>query len=913
MTIGITSFGGYIPRLRLDRMSIYEAMGWYAPAIVMVAQGQRSFGNWDEDSLTLAVAAARDCLVGQDRARVDGVYLGSTTLPFADRQCAGVLKDALNLGDELITADFTTSLRAGTTALLTALSAVKSGDHHQLLVTAADQRQTKAATFYEMWFGDGAASLLVGDQDVVAELVGTHTRSLDFVDHYRGAGKRTDYTWEERWVRDEGYAKIIPTTVTALLEQVGWTATDVSRFVYPCFFKSEHKKIAKKLGAQPDQVADNLHEACGETGAAHPLVMLVQALEQAQPGDRIVVAGFGQGCDALAFRVTDAITTLPARRGIGGSLDDKLVVRNYTKFLKFRGLVETDQGIRAEAPTQAAPTVLWRKRDLLNGLVGGRCTTCGTPQIPRQDLCVNPECRAVGTQEPYAFADRPARVKSFTGDMLAVSVDPPAIYGMVEFEQGGRFMADFTDCTLDEVSVGQPVRFEFRKRVTDEARGMTCYFWKAVPLPDPERPEGAIRLDGQVAVITGAGAGLGRAYALELARRGAKVVVNDLGGASDGSGGSQRAADAVVAEIEAAGGEAVASYDSVATPEGGAAIVQAALDAWGRVDIVINNAGILRDKTLVKTEPADWSAVRSVHLDGAFHVTRAALPHMKEAGYGRVVLTTSAAGLYGNFGQSNYSAAKAGLVGLMNTLKLEGKKYDIRCNTVAPLAHTRLTEGLLPPDLKDKLQPEFVAPLVAYLVSDRCSVTGEVFNAGMGYFNRAAVVAAPGVVLGEGKRPASLEEIHRHWDEIRALDGAQEHADATAALGAMLEAVTADGAPAAGGAEGGGDGGGPTVAGIFAEMPQRFQPDQAVDVDLVFQYDITGPGGGAWFCEISDQQCTVTEGRHDQPTTTIKMAAEDFIDLIQGRLNAMAAFTGGKLEIGGDVMKSQLIEKLFKF
>ncbi len=907
MTIGITSFGGYIPRLRLDRMSIYESMGWFAPAIVMVAQGERSFGNWDEDSLTMAVAAARDCLVGVDRDTVDGVYLGSTTLPFQDRQCAGVLKDALTLRDDLITADFTTSLRAGTTALATALAAVKGGDHQSILVTASDMRQTKAATFYEMWFGDGAASVLVGSKDPVAELVGTHSLSFDFVDHYRGAGHDTDYTWEERWVRDEGYAKIIPQAISGLLKKVGWSMDEVNRLIYPCFFKAEHRKIAKTLGADKAQVADNLHEACGETGAAHPLVMLVQALEQAKPGDRIVVAGFGQGSDALAFRVTDAIEKLPARQGITGSLKNKVTVTNYAKFLKFRDLIETDLGIRAEAPTQAAPTVMWRKRDLLNGLVGGKCTKCGTPQLPRQDICVNPDCRAVSSQEPYAFADRPAKINSFTGDMLAVSMDPPAVYGMVEFTEGGRFMADFTDCTMDDVSVGQAVRFAFRKRVTDRARGMTCYFWKAIPVVDSSQPKDAIRLDGQVAVVTGAGAGLGRAYALELAARGAKVVVNDLGGARDGTGESAKAADTVVAEIQAAGGEAVANYDSVATPEGGAGIVKTALDTWGRVDIVINNAGILRDKTLVKMEPEDWAAVRSVHLDGAFHVTRAALPHMKEAGYGRVVLTTSAAGLYGNFGQTNYSAAKLGLVGLMNSLKLEGKKYDIKVNTVAPLAHTRLTEDLLPPDLKDKLQPEFVVPLVAYLVSDRCGPTGEVFNVGMGYFNRAAVVAAKGLAVGDGKTPPSVEDVHQHWEAIHSLSGAKEYGDLTAALGPMLDAFQ----PKAPKGDGGGKSG-PSVADVFAEMPSRFLADKAAGVDVIFQYEISGEGGGSWYCVIKDQQCEIGAGQHDAPTTTIKMAAPDFLDLIQGKLNAMAAFTGGKLKIGGDVMKSQLIEKLFK-
>ena len=908
--IGITSFGGYIPRLRLNRMSIYETMGWFAPAIVMVAQGERSFGNWDEDPVTMAVAAARDCLTAQDRNDIDAVYLGSTTLPFADRQCAGIVKGALNLRDDIVTADFTTSMRAGTTALITALAAVRGGDQKRVLVTATDMRQTKAATFYEMWFGDGAASVLVGDTDVVAEYKGSYTVSVDFVDHYRGADRATDYTWEERWVRDEGYGKIIPQAVNGLMDKLSITMDDVDTLVYPCFFKAEHKKIAKRLGAAPEKVPGNLHDECGETGAAHPLVMLVRALETAKPGDRILVCGFGQGCDALYFQVTDAILNLPERTGITGSLANGVTTESYAKFLKFRNLIETGMGIRAEAPTQAAPTVLWRKRGLLTSLIGGCCTECNTPQLPKSDICVNPDCRAVGKQEDYAFADQPAFVKTFTGDMLAVSVDPPGIYGMVQFDNGGRFMADFTDCVLDDMQVGQPVKLIFRRRLVDEGRGFSIYFWKAVPQPTGEDPD-AIRYDGQVAIVTGAGAGLGRAYAIELARRGARVVVNDLGGSRDGSGdGANKAADDVVAEIKKAGGEATPNYDSVSSPDGAQSIIQTALDAYGRVDIVINNAGILRDKSLAKLEPADWAAVRNVHLDGAFYVTRAALPHLRERGYGRVILTTSAAGLYGNFGQTNYSAAKMGLVGLMNTLKLEGKKYDIKVNTVAPIATTRLTDDILPPDLKEKLQPEFVVPMVTYLASERCAVTGETFNAGMGYFNRAAIVDGPGTVIGDGTRIPTVEELHQVWDEVTRMEGAKEYDDAMAALAPMLDAFKPKAADASSKSEGGDE---ITAAKIFAEMPNAFQADAAGGVDVVFQYDIKGDGGGSWNVTIVDATCTVAEGKHDAPTTTIKMGTADFLDLISGKLNAMKAFTTGKLKIGGDVMKSQLIEKLFKF
>ena len=902
--IGITSFGGYIPRLRMDRMTIYQRSGWFAPATIMVAQGERSFCNWDEDTLTMAVEAARDCLTGVDRVDIDGVFLCSTTPPFADRLNAGIVQTTLNLRADIDTRDLASTLRAGTGGLITALDTVKAGEAGQILVLASDKRQAKAAYFYEMWFGDGAAAVTVGDDKVVAEYLGSHSLSYDFVDHYRGSGHKFDYMWEERWVRDEGYSKFIPEAVEGLFAKLDITMEDVDKLVFPCFFKAEHRKIAHKLGASPDKVVDNLHDVCGETGAAHPLVMLSHTLEDAKPGERILLCGFGQGCDAMLFQVTDEIANLPARRGIRGSLADKSTVDNYEKFLKFRELWQVETGIRAEAPTQTAMTVLWRKRKMILGLMGGVCRSCGTRQWPKTDICVKPGCRAYQSQDDTEFADTQATIRTFTGDLLAVSVDPPAVYGMVDFEGGGRMMADFTDCTHDEVWVGQPARLVLRRRYKDEERGFSGYFWKALPDRTAERPganKGAadgIRYDGRVAIVTGAGAGLGRSYALELAARGAKVVVNDLGGARDGSGdGSARAADHVVDEIIAAGGEAVASYDSVSTVEGGQAIIDKALDAYGQVDILVNNAGILRDKSLVKIEPADWDAVLSVHLDAVYNVTRPAFTHMKEQGFGRIVLTTSAAGLFGNFGQTNYSAAKLGIVGFMNTLKVEGRKYDVMVNTVAPIAATRLTEDILPPHLLEALVPEHVVPLTLYLCWEGLKDTGQILNAGAGFFSRAAMLSAPGVQVGDGETPPTPEQIQRRWAEIDSLEGGAEYFDAMEQLMPLLT-----GQPPAGAAS--------------KEEPAddgAFQADKAAGVDVVFQFKLTGDGGGDWYATIVDQTCTIAAGAHDRPTTTIIMSAPDFIDLITGKLNAMAAYTGGQLRIEGDLMKSQLIEKIFKF
>lgn len=276
-----------------------------------------------------------------------------------------------------------------------------------------------------------------------------------------------------------------------------------------------------------------------------------------------------------------------------------------------------------------------------------------------------------------------------------------------------------------------------------------------------------ITFDGRVAIVTGAGGGLGRTYALELARRGARVVVNDLGGAVDGTGSSESAADRVVDEIAGNGGEAVANYDSVSTPDGGAAIVEAALEAFGTIDIVINNAGILRDRSFANMELGEIEAVLDVHLRGAFYVSKPAFQIMKEKSYGRFVFTSSNAGLFGNFGQANYGAAKAGLAGLSNVLAIEGAKYNIKSNAIAPIAKTRMTEDLLGP-FAEMVQPEQVTPMVVYLCSEANEHTHEIFTAGGGRYGRIAIVTNNGWIAGQGEVP-SVEDIADHLDEIRDL------------------------------------------------------------------------------------------------------------------------------------------------
>jgi len=296
----------------------------------------------------------------------------------------------------------------------------------------------------------------------------------------------------------------------------------------------------------------------------------------------------------------------------------------------------------------------------------------------------------------------------------------------------------------------------------------------------------SIRFDGRVAIVTGAGGGLGRCYALELARRGATVVVNDLGKAADVTGGSPSMAEAVVDEIRAAGGEAVANQDSVTDRAAAQRMVDETASRFGSVDIVVNNAGILRDKTFAKMDLDDFEAVVDVHLMGSVNVTKAVFPLMKERGYGRIVLTTSSSGLYGNFGQTNYGAAKLGLVGFMNTLKLEGAKYGINVNAIAPTAATRMTDGLWPPGVEDAMAPEHVAPAVVFLCSED-GPSGHIVEAGGTYFARVAVVEAKGVVLG---RQVTAEDVAARYEEIADLSEARTFDSGAEVAMRIVEAVS---------------------------------------------------------------------------------------------------------------------------
>ncbi len=479
---GIMSYGVHIPRYRIDRSVIYSAMGWLNPASWMA--GEKTVANFDEDSLSMAVNAAMSCLNGVDKRTVDGVYFASVTLPYKERQSAAIIATALDLGSNLKTADFTGSTRSGTAALLAALDAVQAGSAGSILVCSADARAGKPGSLQEELYGDGAAAILVGKDTSAVGFRGAHSVSYDFADRWMADFDRFDRLMEDRWVREEGYTKFIPEAISGLAGKLGLSPGDVAGVGYPCLNAREHAGIGKRLGLEPEQVQAHLLDVLGDTGSAYPLILLVSALEDAAPGDNVVIASWGSGSDALCFQAGDRIGEVRNNAdSLKARLGSKDMLANYAKYVSLRNIIPVDMGPRAETGIPWEQKALsWRHRRSILGLVGSKCQKCGTPQYPSHRVCVNPHCKAVNMMEPYGFSDKRGHVFSYTEDYLGFTRNPPSIYGMVDFQGGGRGNFELTDCEPGTVKVGTPVEMTFRMKFIDERRGNYFYFWKAVPV-----------------------------------------------------------------------------------------------------------------------------------------------------------------------------------------------------------------------------------------------------------------------------------------------------------------------------------------------------------------------------------------------------------------------------------------------
>lgn len=493
----IRAGGAYVPRLRLPRGRIQEAMGWLSPPTNRASRGARAVCNWDEDALTLAVAAARDCLLSSSAISgrsVATVMFASTTLPFADRSNATLLSAALDLPSSVATLDVTGTLRCGVAAMVQAAR----NSAGQTLVVAADARLARPGSVQEQEFGAAAVAYLLapGGSDcqgerpgspVLAQILATAQRAADFVDHYRMSGETFDYALEERWVRDAGLSKLVPEVIAAALQAAGLSPEDIHHAVLPGT-SAAIQRLAQAAGLGGSQLQDSLRADCGDSGAAHPLLMLAAVLEVATPGQNILLASFGQGVDAIVLRVPEPHGSEPAasrRPLVSTALQRRHEESSYTRYLAHRGLLHADFGMRAERDNRSAHSTAWRKNRQITGFIGGRCAQCRTVQYPLSRVCVNPDCRRADTQEEFRLAETQGRLKSFTEDWQAYSPRPPAIYGNVEFEPGGNLLMDFTDVEAGELHVGDRVRFVFRIKDIDRARGFRRYFWKATRATSP--------------------------------------------------------------------------------------------------------------------------------------------------------------------------------------------------------------------------------------------------------------------------------------------------------------------------------------------------------------------------------------------------------------------------------------------
>lgn len=480
--VGITGFGGYLPQARLSRRAIYEANAWLAPNLKSRARGTRTMANWDEDVITMAIAAARDCLgPGDDRSHIEALYLASTTAPFADRLNAGVVATALTLEEDVEGNDLTGARRAGLGALNQALARARGGGGPALVV-AADMRKARVASAAELDQGDGAAAMMVGSEAVLAEHLASASMTVDFVDHFRQSDAAFDYEWEERWVRDEGVLKLVPRAVAAALEKAGIAPASVDHFIFPSRFAKMDAQIARKCDLRPETVVPSLQDEIGDIGTGHSLLLLAHTLERARAGEVILLADFAFGAEAALFRVTDAIAGFRPRRGVAGWLARGRDEPDYMKLLTYRGLVEIEKGPRGEQDKKTALSTLYRHKNAILGFVGGKCSVTGSIHFPPTRFSYDQTEPRLDTQKPYKMAERLGRVLSWSAESLSFYYAPPHHYGQVDFIGGGRVLMEFTDVRPGDVDVGLEVEMAFRIKDRDTLRDFTRYFWKAIPV-----------------------------------------------------------------------------------------------------------------------------------------------------------------------------------------------------------------------------------------------------------------------------------------------------------------------------------------------------------------------------------------------------------------------------------------------
>lgn len=472
---GITSIGVYIPMYRLRREEIGRMWG------IKGMEGEKSVAGYDEDSVTMAVAAVRECLRSVP-GNAEGLCFASTTAPYLEKQSAAIIAGVTGLDRNCVTADFANSLRSSTTALKSALDAVKAGSARQMLVAASDCRLGMPKSRFEQLSGDAAAAVTIGTEGVIAEIESCYSIYSDFTDIWRKVADPYVKSGEARFISEEGYFPIMQDVVSGIMKNNSLKPDDFSRIAFSAFDERQHANLAKKLGFNTDQVQYPFFNEIGNMGTAGTFIMLAAALEELKSGDRILLVNYGDGADAFILRVTDAIAGYPFKTHIKDQLKKNRSI-NYGTYLDWRDLMPIDMAsLPPRDPLSLATR--WRERKIISTLTGVKCRSCGTPQIHiiGQNIRICVQCQAKDNFEEYRFSDKKATLFTYAIDNLQPTRNPPGVNGAVDFEGGGRLLCELTDNDPDKIRIGMPVEMTYRKLTAND--DVINYFWKAKPVTE---------------------------------------------------------------------------------------------------------------------------------------------------------------------------------------------------------------------------------------------------------------------------------------------------------------------------------------------------------------------------------------------------------------------------------------------
>jgi len=479
---GITAFGFYVPSLRLQRKTLLDEFGWINPGLAAYRQGARAVCDFDEDVVTMAVEAVLRSRSQDALSNASALFMASSNFPFVDRLNTSIVAAACGMSNMLEAVDVANTQRAGLSALRMAREfSSHNAAEQEVICVASDKRRGRPGSTVEMTSGDAAAAFAFGSEKVLARILAHRASTVDFVDHFRAAGAAYDYGWEERWIRDAGYLKIAPPVLLATLEDAGVSPEEIDHFIFPSTIRGVTAQLAKAAGIAKDAICDDFQDILGEAGVAHPLLMLADTLSSAGAGEKILLAGFGQGCEAFVLETTPEISTMSKQDGVRAKVQgDEQMDLPTLRYLSFNGQLDVDFGARAEADRKTSLSAAYRHAPDLARLVAGICTVCGTVQFPKAAICVNPNCRHEGEQDDHSLAQEAASIKTITTDWLGFSLNPPNRYGMVEFESGARMIVNFTG-TAHEPAISGTINMAYRIQEFDPMRNYHRYCWKAKP------------------------------------------------------------------------------------------------------------------------------------------------------------------------------------------------------------------------------------------------------------------------------------------------------------------------------------------------------------------------------------------------------------------------------------------------